>query len=189
MTVSKRNKPDNLVVVRDLKEANGVLGEIAQLKRSIDAIEADMNASIDRIKRSAAAFSAPRRARLEALANGLLAFAEFNKESLFVKRRGIELSFGVLGFRKSNELKPQGRGTWAQVLGKIKELGVVEGIRVREDVNREAMRGWSDERLEMLGVRRVEKDLFWYELKLESLNPETDLQTISPSAVRVEEVA
>lgn len=171
MAVSRRNKPDNLVPVRDLQEANTVLGEIAQLKRNIDAIEADMNDTIDRIKRSAEAFSAPRRARLDALTNGLLAFAEFNKATLFARRRGIELSFGVLGFRRSNALKPAGRGTWAQVLEKIKALGVTEALRVREEVNRESLRGWPEERLEMLGVRRVEKDLFWYEVNVESLQP------------------
>ncbi|MBF0628899.1 MAG: host-nuclease inhibitor Gam family protein [Magnetococcales bacterium] len=172
MAAGRRIKPDNLVCVRDLQEANTVLGEIAHLKRSIDAIEADMNESIDKIKRSAEAFSAPRRMRLDALTNGLSAFAEFNKESVFAHRRGVELSFGMMGFRRSSELKPQGRGTWAQVLEKIKELGIPEALRVREDVNREALRGWSEERLKLLGVRRVEKDLFWFALKMENLNHE-----------------
>ncbi|MBF0212018.1 MAG: host-nuclease inhibitor Gam family protein [Magnetococcales bacterium] len=188
MAVSKRNKPDNLVAVRDLQEANTVLGEIAQLKRSIDAIEADMNDTIDRIKRSAEAFSAPRRARLDALTNGLLAFAEFNKESLFTKKRALELSFGMLGFRRSSELKPQGRGTWAQVLDKIKALGMAEALRVREEVNRETLRAWPEERLGVLGVRRVEKDLFWYELKMESLDHLVDIKGGTLSATSREEV-
>ncbi|MBF0125702.1 MAG: host-nuclease inhibitor Gam family protein [Magnetococcales bacterium] len=169
MSVSKRVKPENIVHVRDLQQANAALGEIAQLQRNIEIIETDMNESIDRIKRAADAFAAPRRARLESLANGLSAFAEFNKGTLFEKRRGVELSFGVLGFRRSSEIKPKGRGTWAQVLDRIKELGVGEAIRIREDVNRELLRGWPEERLELLGVSRIEKDLFWYELKTTSL--------------------
>lgn len=173
MSVSKRVKPENLIHVRDLTQANAALGEIAQLKRNIEIIETDMNDSIDRIKRAADAFAAPRRARLEALANGLSAFAEFNKNSLFAKKRGVELSFGTLGFRRSSEIKPKGRGTWAQVLNKIKELGASEAIRIREDVNRDTLRAWPEERLEILGVTRVDKDLFWYELKTETLNPDS----------------
>ncbi len=169
MSVSKRIKPENLVHIRDLKQANAALGEISQLKRNIEIIEADMNESIDRIKRAADAFSAPRRTRLEALANGILAFAEFNKEILFDKRRGIELSFGGFGFRRSSEIRPKGRGTWAQVLDKIKELGSHEVIRIREDVNRDQLRGFSDEKLELLGVKRIEKDIFWYEIKTETI--------------------
>ncbi|MBF0438740.1 MAG: host-nuclease inhibitor Gam family protein [Magnetococcales bacterium] len=179
MSVTKRHKPENLVHVRDLTQANAVLGEIAQLKRNIETIEADMNDSIDRIKRSAEAFAAPRHARLNALANGLLAFAEFNKEALFVKRRGIELSFGELGFRRSSELKPKARGTWAQVLDTLKGVGAGEAIRVREDVNREVLRLWSDERLQLVGVQRVEKDIFWYEVKTETLNQETAVTMIN----------
>ncbi|MEO5334124.1 MAG: host-nuclease inhibitor Gam family protein [Magnetococcus sp. YQC-5] len=172
MSTSRRIKPENFVHVRDLQQANAALGEIAQLQRNIDIIEADMNDSIDRIKRASDAFAAPRRSRLEALANGLLAFAEFNKEILFDKKRGLELSFGTLGFRRSSEIKPKGRGTWAQVLDKIKELGVGEAIRIREDVNREALRNWSEERLGLLGISRVDKDVFWYELKTENLDGE-----------------
>lgn len=182
MSVNKRVKPENIVHVRDLQQANVVLGEMAQLKRNIDIIEADMNESIDRIKRAADAFSAPRRTRLEALANGLLAFAEFNKETLFGKRRGLELSFGMLGFRRSSEIKPHGRGTWAQVLDKIKELGIGEAIRIREDVNRETLRGWPEERLELLGVQRMDKDVFWYELKSTLLHPD---KAASPSDAMV----
>jgi len=46
-------------------------------------------------------------------------------------------------------------------------------LRIREDVNREALRGWSDERLVEVGVRRLEKDLFWYELKLDGVQVES----------------
>ncbi|MBF0179247.1 MAG: host-nuclease inhibitor Gam family protein [Magnetococcales bacterium] len=172
MSVRKRIKPENIIHVRDLQQANAALGEIAQLARNLEIISADMNESIDRIKRASEAFAAPRRARLEALANGLSAFAEFHKATLFEKRRGIELTFGAFGFRRSSEVKPTGRGTWAQVLERIKELGEREVIRIREDVNRDALRAWSEERLALLGVDRIDKDVFWYEPKTAALSQE-----------------
>lgn len=172
MTERKRKPSKPTLHIRDLPEADRILSEMAQLQRSLEAIEADMNASIDKIKQSAAAFAAPRRERLASLANGLSAFAEINKENLFDKRRGVELSFGTLGFRRSSELKPQGRGTWGEVLNKIKELGVTEALRIREEVNRETLRAWPDDRLQGVGVQRVEKDLFWYEIKTEHFQTE-----------------
>ncbi|NGZ06358.1 MAG: host-nuclease inhibitor protein Gam [Magnetococcales bacterium] len=170
MAARKRKQSQPSMTVADLHAANQVLGEIAQLQRSLHAIEADMHASIDKIKQSALAFAAPRRARLARLARGLSAFAETHKESLFAKRRGVELACGALGFRRSSRLKPQGRGSWDQVLDRIKELGATEALRIREDVNREALRGWPDARLQEVGVNRVEQDLFWYEVKLDLLH-------------------
>ncbi|MBF0370678.1 MAG: host-nuclease inhibitor Gam family protein [Magnetococcales bacterium] len=169
MASRKRIKPKSPVIVRDLEHANQVLGEIAHLKRNISAIETDMNQSIDRIKAAAEAFAAPRRSRLDALTAGLTAFAEYHKEGLFKKKRSVDLAFGHLGFRRSSEIKPKPRSKWALILNRIKELGYRDAIRIREDVNREALRDWPEERLAMVGARRMDKDLFWFELKEEGL--------------------
>ena len=53
----------------------------------------------------------------------------------------------------------------AMVLGKLEELGFEKGIRINKTVNKDVLRTWPDERLELVGARRVEKDDFWYELK------------------------
>ncbi|MBF0261068.1 MAG: host-nuclease inhibitor Gam family protein, partial [Magnetococcales bacterium] len=59
--------------------------------------------------------------------------------------------------------------TWAMVLGKLKELAFYEAIRVKEECNKEVLHEWPDERLAAVCARRVEKDVFWYELKKEEL--------------------
>ncbi len=144
-----RSKPKRRFLVKDLAQANQTLAEIAVLKREAQA--------------------AARQARIEALESGLAAFAEFGKAELFKDRRTCELDFGRLGFRRSSEVRPKPRNTWAAVLGRVKELGLVEAVRVREDVNREALRQWPEARLELVGARRVEKDVFWCEVNEEAL--------------------
>ena len=167
-----RRKPKNLFPIKNLAQANQALAEIAVLKRRIEAVNARLNDEIDRLKAQAEAEAAPLASRLESLENGLLAFAEFNKDELFKDRRSRELDYGTLGYRRSTQLKPMPRHTWAMVLGKIEELGFSEAVRVKKDVDREALRTWPDERLELVGARRVEKDTFWYEVKEEEILPD-----------------
>ncbi|MBF0416759.1 MAG: host-nuclease inhibitor Gam family protein [Magnetococcales bacterium] len=157
------------------------MGEIAHVQRSLDAIHMDMHESIERIKRASEAFAAPRRARLEALVAELSTFAERNKPLLFARKRGIELTHGMLGFRRTRAIRPPIRGGWGGVLQKIKALGASEAIRVREDVNRAVLRGWSVERLAQLGIESVRSDLFWYELKVDNLHPDA-----TPSSAHLE---
>jgi phage host-nuclease inhibitor protein Gam len=104
--------------------------------------------------------------------NGLQAFAEHRKEELFSNRRSVELDFGTLGYRRSHEVKPKPRTTWAQVLGKLKELRFHEAVRVKEAVDKDELRSWPDERLESVGARRVQKDTFWYEINAQKVAEE-----------------
>ncbi|WP_457571290.1 host-nuclease inhibitor Gam family protein [Desulfovulcanus sp.] len=168
-----RRKPKNLYPIKDLQQANQAMAEIKELKRSLEQIEHDLNDTIDRAKANAEAKAAPIQSRLEALENGLLAFAEYNKEELFAKKRTVEVMHGLLGYRRSKEIKTKPKITWAMVLGKIKELGFKEAIRIKEQVNKEELRTWTDERLNLIGARRVEKDSFWYEVKEENLEEAT----------------
>ena len=160
-----RKKPQNLSPVKDLVEANAVLAEIGGLKRQIEQINNLLADEADRLKAEAEARIAPLAARLTQLENGLLAYAEYNKDDLFADRRSQELTFGMLGYRRSSEIAAKPKHTMAMVLGKLEELGFEKGIRINKSVNKDVLRTWPDERLELVGARRVEKDAFWYELK------------------------
>lgn len=169
--MSARVKPAPVLVIHNLEQANATLAEMAILKRGLVTIETDMNNAIDAIKRSAEGFSAPRRVRVKELEQALSVYAEINRATLFVERRSVELGAGEFGYRASTELKPRPKLTWAMVLEKIVALGLA-ALRTRTEVDREALRDWPDERLEVIGVQRVQKDLFWYEIKQETLPKE-----------------
>ena len=89
-----RRKPDAVYPVKSLAEANEALKEIAGLSRGVSAIEARMNEDIDSIKAQAAEETAPLKARLAALENGLMVFSETRKDSLFGEKRSVELDYG-----------------------------------------------------------------------------------------------
>lgn len=160
----RRSKPTDVPVVRNLEQANEVLAELAAHKRELDQINGALNERIDQAKAAAEEKAAPVRDRVTALEVGLTSFAEHHKGDLFGKKRSVDLSFGRFGFRRSTQVKPVTRTTWAVVLERLKNLGMRDAIRVKEQPNKEVLREWPDERLAQVCVRRVEHDDFWYEL-------------------------
>ena len=164
-----RKKPEVIEPIGDLAAANAALGEIAAIQRRLAGIEQGMNEAIDHAKKTAEAEAAPLAARVKALEGGLQAFAALGKGALFADRRSVELAHGQFGFRRATSLKTLTKITWDMVLGKLRELG--QGVRTKEEVDKEALREWTDERLELVGVRRVETDAFWYEVAREDLQP------------------
>ena len=164
-----RRKPDAVYPVKSLAEANEALKEIAGLSRGVSAIEARMNEDIDSIKAQAAEETAPLKARLAALENGLMVFSETRKDALFGEKRSVELDYGSLGYRRSTALTTARGTTWKQVLGRLEELQFAEAIRVKREPDKDVLAKWTPERLELVGVAVVGKDTFWYELNQEKL--------------------
>lgn len=164
-----RTKPKQIEHIKDLKAADTALGEIAGIKRRLAEIDQELNDGIDLLKAEAAAKAHPIQERLTGLENGLLAYAEFNQAELFAKKKSVELTFGSLGYRKSTEVKPKPKFTWKLVLEKLKELSFSSAIRTKEEPNKEELRGWPEERLDLVGVRKVPRETFWYETKEEEV--------------------
>lgn len=164
-----RVKPQNLQPIRTAEEANDALRELGELKRITVDIENRMNDDIALIKQGAAQEAAPHNSRRSALENGLLAYAEAQKEVIFKDRRSLKLDYGELGYRRSAELAPRKGATWKSILGKLKELAFKEAIRTKEEPDKEIMSQWPDERLELVDCERKQKDTFWFELDEEKL--------------------
>lgn len=161
-----RTKPQaDHVYIQDADRAQAVMAEIAAGEREIRIIDAALNERIDRAKAETAAVAAPFRARVALLAAGLQAYATYHKEQLFTERRSVVTVFGEFGFRRSSEIRPKPRTTWAMILERISSLRLIEAMRVKSEVNREVLASWSDSQLEQVGAQRTEKDEFWYQVK------------------------
>lgn len=159
-----RVKPQNIQPVHSIEEANSALCEIGELKRITADIENRLNDDIAALKAQAAEEAAPHNSRRAALENGLLAFAEFRKDKIFKDKRSVKLDYGELGYRKSTELATMKGFTWKLVLGKLKELAFKEAVRTKEEPDKDVMSQWPEERLNLVGVERKEKDAFWFEI-------------------------
>lgn len=167
-----RHKPDPLIVA-GLEEATAAVGEIAALDRKVQAIEADMQAEIDAAKAAARARAEGLRTRRKELSDAVGVFAKLNKGTLFREARTLDLGYGKIGFRLSTPSIVLERGvTEAMSLDKLRELGLTDGIRAREELARDVLLGWPDERLALVGVRRQQRDTFFIESAKEKLPEE-----------------
>ena len=170
MSSSKRLKADPLVI-GSRERAESAMMELAGIRRELRRIDDDMNAAIDRRKEEAREESAPLAAREKNIMDALGTFARMHRDSLFTDKKSLELAYGVMGFRKSS-LIAQMRGVTAEMsLERLRSGGFDEGIRTKESLDKEVLRGWPVERLAAVGLERRNKDEFFVELKEETVTP------------------
>lgn len=88
---------------------------------------------------------------------------------MFPKSKSLDLGFGVIGFRASTKIV-QVRGVTAEMtLERMHQYHLADGIRLKEEINKEAALGWPDERLELVGLKRQQADTFFIEINKEKV--------------------
>ena len=91
-------------------------------------------------------------------------YAETNRMDLDGKTKS--LTFGSLGFRKSTSIIVKKAKA---VLIALRAMGMDDCINVKESVNKEALRGYSDDVITKVGCVKKVDDVFWYEPDFEKL--------------------
>lgn len=158
-----RIKPDPHIVA-DRAQCEGALAEMAALDRKLSAIENEMREAIDAAKSKASQTAGPLQARRRELADAVAVFAKLNRQELFSKSKSLDMGFGVIGFRVSTRIV-QVRGVTAEMtLERLHQYNLADGIRVKEEINKDAALGWPDERLELVGLKRQQADTFFIEI-------------------------
>ena len=156
-------------IVGSLTEAEEAMRELASLERRRQAIASKLNERVDELKNQAKAESACLEAQKKAIADALGTYLQMHRAEVLKDRKSVELTFGVMGFRASTSIC-QMRGVNAEMtLERLKDAGLLEGIRTKEELDKDIMRGWPDDRLAQVGLVRQEKDQFFVELKQEKL--------------------
>lgn len=168
-----RIKPEPHIVA-DRAQAECALAEIAFLDRKVAGIEAEMQEAIDKAKAAASQQVAPLVNRRKELADAVAVYAKLNKQSLFANAKSIDMGFGVIGFRASTRIAQIKGVTVAMTLEKIHQYNLTDGIRVKEELNKEAALGWPDERLELVGLKRQSLDTFFIEIKKDNVPQEIE---------------
>lgn len=168
--MATRTKPQPLII-GTLDQADEALRQLAEISREQARIETGMNDQIDQIKATAKQSLEPLAASRKRLEDALAVFGTQNKGDLFgeTRSRSQELTFGTIGFRRATALRLMAKRTWAMVLKRLQDLNLTEGIRTKQEVDKEALRGWPEGRLEDVGVIRETTDEFYIELKQEEL--------------------
>ena len=153
--------------ISTLDEANMVLKEIGLLERELESIDADAHKRIAEIKTDAVKKGEPVRKQIADDSALLGAFASYNKAELFKDKKSVQLSFGIFGYRKSISISVK-----KTTLELLKKLKLHKYIRVKEDVDKEAMAGLPDDTLEQVDSVRKVKDDFFCEADKEEINKE-----------------
>ena len=126
--------------VHSLEDVDAALAQIAARKRQIDLIGLGVAEQVDEIKTRAAAETEPIRLEIAALELAIGRFAEANKAELFSKKKSVQLQFGIVGFRASSKLKTLKKWTFERVLATLRDTGMWEYIRVKEEVDKKSSR-------------------------------------------------
>ena len=158
--MTKRVKPVlNIPVVNTVEDADAILAEIAARKRQISLHEIALKEDVDKLKTECAARCEPLKKDIEAREQALA-----RREELFKGRKSRELTFGTIGFRVSSSLRTIKKMTWERVLGVLRERGMTNCIRIKEEVDKEALRTLGPNTLADVGCKLVQEDGFFYEL-------------------------
>ena len=163
-----RIKPDPCIVA-DRAQCEGALAEMAALDRKLSAIENEMQEAVDSAKSKASQLAGPLQARRKELADAVAVFARLNRQELFAKSKSLDMGFGVIGFRASTRIVQMRGVTVEMTLEKLHQYNLSDGIRTKEEINKDAALGWPDERLELVGLKRQQSDTFFIEISREDV--------------------
>jgi len=130
----------NWPVPESRDEAADAVALIGDLTRTIERIQIDMKEEMAKVKKKYEEMAAPHIEERNALTEGLRIWAEANRKALTQggKVKYVRLPTGEIKWR----MRPPSvtiRGA-EQVLQRLKEAGLTTFIRVKESINREAIR-------------------------------------------------
>jgi phage host-nuclease inhibitor protein Gam len=160
-----RLKPSGIGKIKTLEDANLTLKEIGLLEHELTAIDAEADKQIAEIKAGSAKRGEGIRKRIVDLSALLGAYADYNRDELFVDRKSVGLSFGIFGYRKSTSIS-----TKKTTLELLKKLSLDKYIRIKEEPDKEAMSEMDDEALIQVDAIRKVKDVFFCEANKEEVN-------------------
>lgn len=138
--------------------------EIRENEIAIESIKADLDLAVSNLKLEAADRIKKYADRIGTLEIEIKEFVEANRSD--IKGKTKELTFGKTGFRASGKIIIR---NIKNTIAMLKNLGLDECIKIKENVNKENLKSQSDDILAKVGASRSKKDVFWYETKREKL--------------------
>jgi len=160
-----RYKP-NVNEIQSLDDTDRILKEMCGLESEIERIDSEGDRKIAEIKAKTAEAGKAMRERVKELSASLKAYSDFNKGTLFKERKSIERSFGTFGYRKTPPKVETSRDT----VELLERLGMAQYVRVKKEVDKEALLNLDDEELAKVDAARKSKEEFFVVPKREQVN-------------------
>lgn len=143
-TARSKTRGANIPVPQSREEAAGMIARLGVLRREIARTEADLNDEIAALKTSAEKAVAPLSEEADALTEGVKTWCEANRSRLTDggKTKTADLGTGTISWRlRPPSVTVRGVDT---VIDALKALGFSRFVRVKEEVNKDAMRAEAD---------------------------------------------
>jgi phage host-nuclease inhibitor protein Gam len=159
-------------VIGTRPQAEAALGEVARLTIERNRVQLTMDEAIVAIREAHEGPLASLNKQIESQVELLEGWAAENAEE-FGKLKSLEMQHGVLGWRRSTKLKTLAKWTWDRVLEKLESLGNDVFLRVKTEVNKDAIRDMAmsgeidGDVLKVFGCRLAVEDTFFVEPSLE----------------------
>ena len=158
------------IVIANRDEADRALQRLGELQRFIAGVEKEASDQIDVIRKRLVDETATQRETLAQNESALEAWAEANKKDLFTEPRSVDLNWGRIGFRLTPwKIKFVGKLKVETIVEKLRANKMAHLIRIEESVNKEKALNYNNEALVQLGMRKVQTDDFFYEVKSEEV--------------------
>ena len=156
----KSGKPE-LIEIESWQEADNLIGEIWDLRMTIEILEAKATEKVDQIKADLAGKVKPLRETIDHSIRSLEAFATARRED-FGKAKSRNLANGKIGWRKCTAITVA-KNTLALIKGVFSRAKRESLINVKETPDKNAMAALTDEELRLVGARRERKEVFFVE--------------------------
>ncbi|MCV3431415.1 host-nuclease inhibitor Gam family protein [Campylobacter lari] len=158
--------------IKSFEDVNLALKKIAELSVKIEKINGDVTLACNEIKEARAGEIKVLSDELGYIEQCITTFCENNKHE-FAEKRSKEFTFGKVGYRISENIPlPRVKEKLEALVKAFKSYGLNDCISYKEELNKDAIVGLEDSTLVKLGLKRVVKDNFRIEPRIESLKVE-----------------
>ena len=156
--------------ITNFDDVDAALKELCECEVALSKLEGEVTLKCNDIKERYKDKTEPLVNQIAFIKQEITNFCEGNKAE-FANKRSKELVFGTIGYRLSKSVSlPRVKEKVESLLKAIKSYGFKDCISYTEKPNGEALAELDDADLVKLGLKRVVKDNFRIEPKLESLD-------------------
>lgn len=152
-------------IISSWDDVNLWLKRLGEIHIATEDLEGRMTLEINTIKDAYAPHYADMAAEKKIIEAAIKEFVEANKAE-FLKIRTKTFDFGTVALRVTKKIAIR---NVKAVIAAIKGLGWMQCIRIKEEPDKEALDGLSDQELARIGVKRVVEDKLRIEPNIERL--------------------
>lgn len=160
------------MTIQNFEDVNLALKKVAELSVKLSKINGEVTLACNELKEKRAGEIKILSDELAYVEQCITTFCENNKHE-FAEKRSKEFTFGKIGYRLSKSVSlPRVKEKLDNLIKAFKSYGLNDCVTYKEELNKEAIVELEDSTLVKLGLKRVTKDNFRIEPKIESLEVE-----------------